>query len=299
MNKRFLIIGILIAMIAGFVGGQFQTRPVQAQYGQSTKTLDQFPTFPGISSSADPFFTKHAGITSQVTPPQFLVPQLFSNTLSNAQATYPNILFTYPQLAITNLTVAPGGFSYPGLFATAGTGLTGTGTSTVSLTVPVAIANGGTGTAAPSPVASTCMSITGTWPNNTFTNTCGTKPFFLYSWSTSGALTVTTFPWVPLTYNDSNVTAVASQVVCSTPGAVGTNTVKWQYTNADPYTGSPTITDIANSSQSWTTAGGVSPVAISPAVNLSSAGATYVRPNVTAVGGTPPSNCTFVLHLTH
>lgn len=37
------------------------------------------------------------------------------------------------------------------------------------------VANGGTGTSSPAPVSGTCISITGTWPNQTITNTCSTS----------------------------------------------------------------------------------------------------------------------------
>ena len=133
-----------------------------------------------------------------------------------------------------------------------------------------------------------------------FVLTVNPKAAYSFSWSVSGALTVTTFPWVPLFYNDPSMMGVADQVLCSTPGSSGTNTVKWQYTTAtDPYTGSPTIVDVTNSSMSWTTAGGTAANVISPAFNLSAVNALYVRPNVTAVGAGPPSNCTFLLHITH
>ena len=195
------------------------------------------------------------------------------------------------------------------------------------ITTPVPTSLGGTGTSSPNPTcANPNCTLTGGWPSFVISvvtptpgpspapsPTCATttcsfagstltvnqKPMYFYSWSTSGALTTGAFPWVPLTYNEALIVAVADQAVCPTPGTVGTNTVKWQYTTADPYTGSPTITDIPNSSMSWTTAGGTAANAISPTFNLSAVVALYVRPNVTAVGASPPSNCSFMLHVLH
>lgn len=58
---------------------------------------------------------------------------------------------------------------------TAGTGLTGGGDlsadRTIALTTPVAVANGGTGSAAPAIVAGSGISVSGSFPNQTVTNT--------------------------------------------------------------------------------------------------------------------------------
>jgi len=66
------------------------------------------------------------------------------------------------------LPVAQGGSGSAAPSLVAGTGITITGSwpaNTITLTTPVAIANGGTGTATPSLLAGTNIGITGTWPN--------------------------------------------------------------------------------------------------------------------------------------
>jgi hypothetical protein len=66
------------------------------------------------------------------------------------------------------LPVAQGGSGSAAPSLVAGTGITITGTwpaNTITLTTPVAIANGGTGTATPSLLGGTNIGISGTWPN--------------------------------------------------------------------------------------------------------------------------------------
>lgn len=48
------------------------------------------------------------------------------------------------------------------------------GTFVLSLSSPVTVAHGGTGTASPAPVAGNCISLTGTWPNQTLAYSCAT-----------------------------------------------------------------------------------------------------------------------------
>jgi hypothetical protein len=83
---------------------------LSAASAQTTKTVDQFPQFVGISTATDPFFTKHAGLTSQATPAQFLIPALF-NPGTTAQATFGGtIQYVFPHgaslagLTLTGIT---------------------------------------------------------------------------------------------------------------------------------------------------------------------------------------------------
>lgn len=74
--------------------------------------------------------------------------------------------------AVARAPVSGGGGSGTVTQVNSGTGLTGgpiTGSGTLSLVTPVSVANGGTGTATPSLTPSGCLSVGGTWANQTIT----------------------------------------------------------------------------------------------------------------------------------
>lgn len=180
---------------------------------------------------------------------------------------------------------------------TGGTGITVTGTTapSVALTVPVGTVNGGTG--ATSYTTTRCVRTSSATTFASAPGDCATignnKTTLVIERFVPGTLTVAASNAFPLPSTATAFTVAAVSFQCLTAGS-GTSTVQWQSTT----TGDPTTaswSSITGATQSWTTAGGVVPATFT-AVNLTTSSITWVRANITAVGGTAPQNCFFYLH---